>query len=390
MAVSAEIISVGTELLLGHVTNTDTRDVAEALSNIGINVFYQSVVGDNASRLKDVVEIAKGRADIIITTGGLGPTVDDITKKILCESFGVELVTDENEVKALHDYITGRREITNNNYSQTLVPKGGTVFHNTCGTAPGCAFEKDGKIVAMLPGPPKECRAMLSLSLIPYLKSISNDIIVSHSVHVFGIGESRVDDMFASVMNEMTNPSMAPYAKECDCLVQITAKADSVEKGEEMCAPVIEMVKNRIGDLVYGLDVDNIETAVFQLLEDKTFAIAESFTGGAVAKRFSDLEGSERNFKGGMINLSFPGGEEAAAKLAESIRVNFNADFGLSVVTKDDKAYTALATADETMVRISLMKSTTRSRSFIHQMAGNHAYDMLRRYLTGLDVIADL
>ena len=164
---NTEIISVGTELLLGHITNTDARDVSEALAGIGINVLYHTVVGDNPGRLEKCIEIAKQRADIIIATGGLGPTCDDLTKDTLAKAFGLELKRNEEEYKALYDYISARHKYTENNTKQAMLPEGCTVFHNTCGTAPGCAFEKDGKIVIMLPGPPKECRAMLKESVVP-------------------------------------------------------------------------------------------------------------------------------------------------------------------------------------------------------------------------------
>ena len=167
---NTEIISVGTELLLGHVTNTDARDVSELLSKIGINVLYHTVVGDNPQRLEDCVKIARERADIIITTGGLGPTCDDLTKEILARAFDVKLVEDKREMDTLYDYINLGKKLTDNNFRQALLPEGCTVFHNTAGTAPGCAFEKDGKVVVMLPGPPKECRIMLEKSAIPYLQ----------------------------------------------------------------------------------------------------------------------------------------------------------------------------------------------------------------------------
>ena len=249
-AYNAEIISVGTELLLGHVTNTDARDVSEALAGIGINVLYHTVVGDNPVRLKQCIETAKQRVDIIISTGGLGPTCDDLTKEILAESFGVKLERDEREFTQLYDYISARHEYTENNTKQTFLPADCVVFHNTCGTAPGCAFEKDGKHVLMLPGPPKECLTMLQLSAVPYLKKLCDETIVSHMVRIFGIGESNVDAVFADEMNHMKNPSLAPYAKEADCLLKVTAKAKTVEEAEEMCVPVIEHIRERLGEYV--------------------------------------------------------------------------------------------------------------------------------------------
>ena len=266
---NTEIISVGTELLLGHITNTDARDISEMLSRIGINVKYHTVVGDNPERLRACVEVAKTRADIIITTGGLGPTCDDLTKQILAEAFELKLVENEDEVKGLYDYIRNSKKITPNNLTQAMLPEGCTVFHNLWGTAPGCAFKAEEKIVIMMPGPPVECVPMFRTYGIPYLRSLSDEEIVSHSVRIFGIGESSVDDMFAEEMNAMTNPTMAPYAKECDCLLQITAKAKSGEAAETMMEPVIAHVKERLGDYVYGMDVECIEEAVLPLLKER-------------------------------------------------------------------------------------------------------------------------
>ena len=166
---NTEIISVGTELLLGHVTNTDSRDISEMLSKIGINVKYHTVVGDNPERLLDCVNIAKSRADIIITTGGLGPTCDDLTKLILAKAFGLELVKNQEEYDTIYDYIRGGKLVSPNNYSQAMLPEGCTDFHTYWGTAPGCAFEAEGKIVLMMPGPPKECVPMFMRHGLPYL-----------------------------------------------------------------------------------------------------------------------------------------------------------------------------------------------------------------------------
>ena len=367
-SLNTEIISVGTELLLGHVVNTDTKDVSEALSRIGINVLWQSVVGDNPERLSKAIEIAKQRADIIITTGGLGPTCDDITKSLLASSFGLELKRNEEEYKGLYEYIlSGKSHLTDNVYVQADLPEGCIVFHNSCGTAPGCAFQKDGKIVAMLPGPPKECRAMINKSLIPYLKSVSGDVIVSHSINIFGIGESGVDDIFRDKMDAMTNPSMAPYAKECDCLVQLTAKAGSEAEAEEMLRPHILEVKERLGEYVYGMDVDNLEQRVLQLLEEhnKTVAFSEHYTGGDVASRFTSLPGSEKYFAGGVIN-----GDTKTLK----------ADIIVDVMVEDERFDIYLSSNGEIFENHGAT-GKNRPRSFMRQMAGNFAFDTIRRYL---------
>ena len=411
-----EIISVGTELLLGHVTNTDARDISEMLSKIGINVKYHTVVGDNPERLRQCVETAKSRADIIITTGGLGPTCDDLTKQILAEAFGLKLIENKAEREGLYDYIRYGKKFTDNNFTQAMLPEGCTVFHNNCGTAPGCGFEKDGKIVVMIPGPPKECNAMFRESALPYLRKLSEELIVSHSVRIFGLGESSVDDIFAEEMNRMTNPTMAPYAKECDCLLQITAKAKSEAEAEEMIAPVMEHVIKRLGDVVYGVDVECIEESVIKLLSEKgmTFSTAESCTGGDVARRFTDMPGASAFFKGGVVTYTNEAkakllgidpalieekgavSHEVAKAMAENVRALLGTDIGVGVtglagpdgdgVHEVGTVFVSLAVEGETFVK-ELHIGAMRTRSFIRRMAGNHIYDMMRRWLSGIDVM---
>ena len=377
---------------------------------------YHTVVGDNPERLRKCVETAKSRADIIITTGGLGPTCDDLTKQILAEAFGLRLVENKAEREGLYDYIRYGKKFTDNNFTQAMLPEGCTVFHNNCGTAPGCGFEKDGKIVVMIPGPPKECNAMFRESALPYLRKLSEELIVSHSVRIFGLGESSVDDIFAEEMNRMTNPTMAPYAKECDCLLQITAKAKSVDEAEKMIAPVMEHVMQRLGDVVYGVDVECIEESVIKLLREKnmTFSAAESCTGGELAKRFTDMPGASAFFKGGVVTYT----NEAKAKLlgidpalieekgavsyevakvmAENVRALLGTDIGVGVtglagpdgdgVHEVGTVFVSLAVEGETFVK-ELHTGAMRTRSFIRRMAGNHIYDMMRRWLSGIYVM---
>ena len=414
-AYNTEIISVGTEILLGHITNNDARDLSEMLSRIGINVKYHTVVGDNPERLRACVEIARSRADIIITTGGLGPTCDDLTKQILAESFGLKLVQNDDEVRFLHDFIRNKRNFTPNNFQQAMLPEGCTVFHNLWGTAPGCAFRAEGKTVIMMPGPPVECVPMFRTYGVPYLRALSDEQIVSHSIRVFGIGESAIDDMFADEMNVMENPTMAPYAKECDCLLQVTAKAGSEAEAEAMMAPVIAHVKERLGDFVYGTDVECLEEAVFPLLKEKglTFATAESCTGGEIAKRFTDIPGASSVFLGGavvytnevkarllgldpeMIEEKGAVSREVAVALAEQVRRLTGADIGIGVtglagpdgdgVHEVGTVFVSMAVEGNTYVR-ALALGPKRTRSYIRRMSGNHAYDMMRRWLTGLPV----
>ena len=410
-----EILCVGTEILLGHITNTDARDISEMLSQIGINVKYHTVVGDNPERLRQCVEIAKKRADILITTGGLGPTCDDLTKQILAEAFGKKLVKSEREEQGLYEYIRTGRGLTPNTYSQALVPEDCEIFHNLWGTAPGCGFEAEGKHVLMFPGPPKECVPMFRHYAVPYLKKLSDEVIVSHSLQIFGIGESAVDDLFADEMNRMTNPTMAPYAKECDCLLQITAKAGSEAECEAMIAPVAAHVREKLGELIYGEDIECLEEAVMALLQEKklSFAAAESCTGGDIARRFTELPGASAFFKGGVVSYTnevktaLLGVDaqlleektavcrEVAAAMAEGVRARLGTDLAVSVtglagpdgdgVHEVGTVFIGLAAPDGTWVRETHM-GTFRTRSFIRRMAGNHAFDMMRRWMCGLNV----
>ena len=412
-----EILCVGTEILLGHITNTNARDISEMLSKIGINVKYHTVVGDNPERLRKCVEIAKKRADILITTGGLGPTCDDLTKQILAASFGKKLVKSEQEEQGLYEYIRTGRGLTPNTYSQALLPEDCEIFHNLWGTAPGCAFEAEGKHVLMFPGPPKECLPMFRHYALPYLKRLSDEVIVSHSLRIFGMGESAVDDLFADEMNRMTNPTMAPYAKECDCLLQITAKAGSEAEAEAMIAPVAAHVREKLGELIYGEDIECLEEAVMALLQEKklTFAAAESCTGGDIARRFTELPGASAFFKGGVVSYTNEVKEallgvdaqlleektavcrEVAAAMAEGVRARLHTDMAVSVtglagpdgdgVHEVGTVFIGLAVEGQTFVRETHM-GAFRTRSFIRRMAGNHAFDMLRRWMSGMKVEA--
>ena len=414
-AFDTEIISVGTEILLGHITNTDARSISEELAKIGINVKYHTVVGDNPERLRACVEVAKSRADIIITTGGLGPTCDDLTKQVLADCFGLPLVLNEREEQGLYEYIKTDRGLTPNTHQQALLPAGCEIFHNLWGTAPGCAFEAEGKHVLMFPGPPKECTPMFRHYGVPYLRRLSDEQIVSHSVRIFGMGESAVDDLFADEMNRMTNPTMAPYAKECDCLLQITAKAESEAEAEAMIAPVMRHVKERLGDVVYGVDIECVEEAVMALLKERhlSFAAAESCTGGDIARRFTELPGASAYFKGGVVSYVNEVKEamlgvdhdllktktavcrEVAAAMAEGVRERLHTDMAVSVtglagpdgdgVHEVGTVFIGLAVEGKTYVRETYM-GVFRTRSFIRRMAGNHAFDMMRRYMSGMKV----
>ena len=414
---NAEILSVGTELLLGNIVNSDAKELSVMLSEIGINVYWHSVVGDNPARLTQAIEIAKSRADIILTTGGLGPTCDDLTKQTVAAAFGLELYVDERAERELEEYFRLRhgKPMTDNNRQQAYLPVGCTPFYNTCGTAPGCAFYAGGKHVLVLPGPPKECLTMMRVSGLDYLRSFSDEQIHSHNIHLFGMGESYAESLLRDRMNELTNPTLAPYAKEGEVSLRVTAKAKSKAEAEEMMRPIIDEVCQTLGDVVYGVDVGTLENAVYQLLkaQGKTLAAAESCTGGLIAKRITDIPGSSSVFRGGVtvytndakmlllgveektLSEKSAVSHEVAVQLAEKVREKLGADFGLGVtgVAGPDSdgihpvgtVFVSLAGGGETVVR-ALRLSPLFDRGKIRLLSANEALDMLRRRLTGLPV----
>ena len=416
---SAEILSVGTELLLGNTANTDARDISVYLSELGINVFYHTVVGDNPERLTKAVNIAKTRADIIITTGGLGPTCDDLRKQVLASAFGLKMEFHEElaeEMKRYFKEVLGVDSMTDNNLQQACLPEGCTVFHNEWGTAPGCAFEAEGVRVIMLPGPPRECNAMFKSCAMPYLRALSDEVIFSHSLHIVGRGESSVEAQLRDMMNELTNPTLAPYAKEGEVMLRVTAKAATEKEAEALTLPVIERLKAELGDVIYGMDVNSLEQVVFEKLREKklTICTAESCTGGLISKRLTDLKGSSEVFKGGAVTYTEDSkvrvlgvdpatieantvvSPEVAMEMAENAREIFGADIALATtglagpdgdgVHPLGTVFVALATENETYVtHISGGIGRSRVRTF----AENCALDMARRCLDGLPVIVD-
>ena len=304
---NAELIAVGTEILLGDIVNTDAQLISQGLSELGINVFYQTVVGDNPARLRHVVETARDRADIIITTGGLGPTLDDLTKETLAAVFGKKLALHQPSLDRIKDFFqTIGREMTPNNEKQAWLPEGCTVFVNEWGTAPGCAFEAYGKHVLMLPGPPRECNPMWKECAMPYLYKLAGGCIVSRNIRVFGLGESNMEAILHDMMAESKNPTIAPYAKTSECFARVTAKADTPEQCETLLEPVVEKICGLLVEDVYGVDVDSLEQVVGDGLRQRglTLAVAESCTGGLLSKRITDIPGCSDYYLGGVCSYA--------------------------------------------------------------------------------------
>ena len=411
-----EILSVGTELLLGNIANTDAQMLSQGLSELGLNVFWHTVVGDNLQRAEEAVALAKKRADIIITTGGLGPTCDDLTKNVLAEAFGKKLVFDEGSAERIRSYFNRiGRTMTDNNLQQAMLPEGCTILPNDWGTAPGCAFEADGVHVIMLPGPPSECRPMFQYRAKPYLLSLSEGVIASHTIKLFGIGESTMEAQLRDQMNAMSNPTLAPYAKEGECELRVTAKAAADEEAQALLQPTVAQVRELFGDKVYGVDVPSLEYVVIRDLKEKglTIGTAESCTGGLMAKRLTDVPGASAAFRGGIVSytneikagvlgvpqdmlnrLGAVSGEVAAA-MAEGARRVLGCDIALSSTgvagpDRDDRGsevgtmFVAIATPEGTRVR-ALHLGARPMRERLRTQTASHAFDLARRYLSGLD-----
>lgn len=303
---NAEIISVGTELLLGQIVNTDAKFIAEELASAGINLFYTTVVGDNAERLKNAVDIAFSRAELVIFTGGLGPTCDDITKETVAEYFGLETVCDEyslNKIKAFFDKIN--KKMTDNNVKQAYMPHGAKILENFHGTAPGCIIEKNGKIAVMIPGPPSEAEPMFKNRVMPYLMGKSGNVILSKTVKTFGIGESALEDSVKDLA-ENKNPTLAPYAKTGEAELRITAKAANKEEAENLIGDMLEKVKERVGEYIYGYDDETLNSAVYKYLKNNglTLSTAESCTGGLLADAIVKIPGSSGVFGYGAVTYA--------------------------------------------------------------------------------------
>ncbi len=349
---NAELIAVGTEILLGDIVNTDAQTVSQGLSELGIDVFYQTVVGDNPDRLERVIREAADRADIIITTGGLGPTLDDLTKETLARVFGKEMVLHEPSLARIRDFFARiGREMTPNNEKQAWLPKDCNVFVNEWGTAPGCAFEAAGKHVLMLPGPPRECEPMFRKCAMPYLYPLAGGCIVSRNIRVFGLGESAMEDRLHDLMESMQNPTIAPYAKISECYARVTAKAKDEEAAQALLAPVVQQVADLLGDDVYGIDVDSLEQVVGDGLRERglTLAVAESCTGGLLSKRITDVPGCSEYYLGGVCSycnevkekiLGVKGetlkaygavSQQTAEEMAEGVARALGADVGVGI-----------------------------------------------------------
>lgn len=350
----AEIIAVGTELLLGQIANTNAQYLSRKLAEIGVSVYFHSVVGDNAKRLDDTIQLAASRSDLVIFTGGLGPTQDDLTKETVSAHLGRLLVTDKPAMHRITSFF-GQRGIimTENNRKQALVIEGANVFANDNGMAPGMGYTRDGTTYVLLPGPPSELYPMVERYVMPFLTNLLPGKQVFHSrvLCFYGIGESALEEHLLDLIEGQSNPTIAPYAKEFGVTLRITARAQTIEDAEQLIVPVEAEIRSRLGQYVYATGETSLHEVLFETLKERneTIAFAESCTGGTLASLITSLPGSSSVFSGSIVCysnqakhdlLAIPEeilategavSEQTAKLLAENVRAKLNTTHGISV-----------------------------------------------------------
>ena len=406
----AEIVSVGTELLMGQVVNTDAQFIAQRLAPLGFQVFYHTTVGDNVKRLTAVVHQAVERSDVVVFTGGLGPTDDDLTKETVAAAFGMTVEPVPEEVEKLTKYFAARGyPMTPNNYKQASFPKGSVIVPNDFGTAPGCILSAGGKTAVLLPGPPRELFPMFKNHVMPDLERISGNKLYSRELRIFGKGESSLTYELRDIIEHQTNPTVAPYVKTGEVTLRVTALCQNEAEGEALADPMIRTILERVGDVVYSTTGESLPETCARLLTDDhlTLALAESCTGGLLASELVAIPGCSKFLLEGCVAYSddakmrrlgvkpetlkqFSAVSEACAReMAEGVRAASGASYALSTTgyagpgggTEEDPVgtvYIALASAAGTQVkRIRLFGERAR----IREIACLHAFDLLRRTL---------
>lgn len=303
----AEILSVGTELLMGQIANTDAQFISRRLGELGVTIYRHSTVGDNPARVREALQEALSRSDMVITTGGLGPTEDDLTKEMVAEYFGLEMELHQPSLDALKAFMERfGKKMTPNNLKQAYFPRGCTVMPNACGTAPGCIVEQGGKTVAVLPGPPMELMDMFDRQLAPYLQARSGQVIRSRFLKIYGLGESNVETLLSDLFHS-GNPTLALYCGPGEVTARITARAAAPEKAEAMMQPVYEEILRRVGEAYYGEGVNRTPAdAVLELLKKRgeTVTFAESCTGGLLCGAFVDCAGASDCLKESFVTYA--------------------------------------------------------------------------------------
>lgn len=415
MHMNSEIICVGTELLLGDVVNTNAADIARGLAHLGINVYHHEVVGDNPGRLQECLKDAFSRSDIVLLTGGLGPTYDDLTKETVAAHFNRKLVMDEQSLKTIEGFFNRiGREMTDNNRKQAMMPEGCIILQNPNGTAPGCIIEgENGKVAVMMPGPPREMRPMFDGPVTDYLQRRFGDdgVLVSRTINFFGVGESALEARLKDMLVNATNPTIAPYAKTAECQLRVTARAATEAEARKLIEPVVQEITAIYPDEIYGFDYHTINEAVVNVLAEQklTFACAESCTGGLVAQRIVDVPGASAMFLGGVVaysnalkqaalgvsenTLKEHGAvsRECALEMARGVKKLTGADVAVSTTgvagpgggtdrAPVGRVYVAVVSNGGEEVReLNLARGRADDRENIRYMSSSHAFEMALR-----------
>ncbi|AIS52464.1 putative competence-damage inducible protein CinA [Thermoanaerobacter kivui] len=409
-----EIISVGTELLLGQIVNTNAKYLSEKLALLGIDIYFHTNVGDNEGRLKECLNIAFKRSDLIITTGGLGPTADDITKETVASFLRLPLIENKEAKDWIEKFFErlGQKP-TPNNYKQALFPEGANILPNKNGTAPGCIIEKDNKIIVILPGPPSELIPMFEEAVYPYLKSKTSEIIKSRVLKIFGLGESKVEELVKPLLFN-SNPTVAPLLGDGYVTLRITAKGHNEDETLKMIEDMESKMRGILGEYIYAVDKENMEDVVVKLLQKNnlTLATAESCTGGQLSGKITDVPGASKVFKLGVVSYSNEAKEsilgvkkstlenygavslETAKEMAQNVRKIAHSDFGISTTgiagptggTPEKPVglvYVGFATNKDVYVKKFMLRG---NRSRIRARTVLHALDIVRKYLLGIKI----
>ena len=316
------ILSVGTEILFGQIVNTNTVYLSQQMNMLGFDVMYHYTVGDNPKRVEETIDLAFQDCDLILTTGGLGPTQDDLTKEVACKALDDTLVMMDDVLEEITKYFkTLGREMTENNKKQAIMPSRATVFHNDAGTAPGFALEKDWKYIICMPGPPREMKRMFQKSVVPFLQSMIDGALYYRQIRFFGIGESMLETQLLDLIDNQTDPTLATYANEGECSLRIASKRATEEEAEHAVDEMLEKVKARVGHYIYSCDDEELAQVVADRLMEQglTLSSAESCTGGMFASTMTDIPGISQCFDRGLVTYSNQAKMEELGVSAETL-----------------------------------------------------------------------
>lgn len=411
----AEILAVGTELLMGQIVNTNAQYLSSKLPDVGVSVYYHSVVGDNPERLKESLELALKRCDVVITTGGLGPTQDDLTKETISQICRRQLVLHNESLEDIKAFFKKLgREMTQNNEKQAYMPENSIILKNNNGTAPGCIIEHHEKVIIMLPGPPSEMKPMFNDYVFPYFKKKCSYTIESKFLRVFGIGESAMETKILDLIDRQTNPTIATYAKEGEVTIRVSAKVEQGQEAEGLLYPVIEEIRKRTGHCLYSEENKTLDQVASELLLENnlTLSAAESCTGGLVSQTLTNIPGISKVFMGGAVTYSNESKEEylgvkketllkygavsreTAFEMAEGIRRRLKTDIGVSITgIAGPDGGTPEKPVGLVYIGLSSEKGTITkelrllgNRSKIRTITALYVFDMIRRYILKLEI----